>query len=85
MRMPVVKQEQFSFDDYPFLDPDFNENIPNVDQQPDANGQSRRIITFKDDPTQTYWTDMFLYWLDDTEVVEGSVLAFFQDISIGRA
>lgn len=35
--------------------------------------------------TNTFWTDAFIYWLDNDEVVEGSLLAFFSDISQDRA
>ena len=56
------------FDDYPFLDPDYNKNVQ-------RNDDGTKNVT------NTYWTDAFLYWLDNTEVVEGSLLAFFSDIS----
>ena len=59
-----TKDADFTFEDYPFLDPRYNENVP----------QNTTELT------QTYWTDAFLYFLDDPEVVEGSIIAFFQDI-----
>ena len=34
--------------------------------------------------TKAFWTDMFLYWLDDTYVQEGSYIAFFSDIQPER-
>jgi len=65
VRQPLVRQDDFDYEDYPFLDPRYNKNIPSDD---------------KLNITQTYWTDAFLYWLDDPEVVEGSFLAFFSDV-----
>lgn len=40
---------------------------------------------FKETKTETYWTDIFLYWVDNESVKEGSVLGFFQDIKQEKA
>ena len=82
LRRPIVRQDDFNFEDYPFLDPEYNKNIQEISRKDDP---SRPLIDFNGASSQTYWTDMFLYWLDDAEVVEGSIIAFFQDISQDRA
>ena len=64
--------DDFVFNDYPFADAKYNENVGS-DENYDAT------------KTQTYWTDMFLYWIDNEAVKEGSVLGFFQDIKQNKA
>lgn len=60
----------FSFEDYPFLDPEYNKQISPATAEeiaeypflaPDA-------IPGIIGPTETYWTDMFLYFFDDPVV-----------------
>ena len=34
-----------------------------------------------DETEQTFWTDIFVYWQDEPEVREGSILAFFSDLN----
>ena len=29
----------------------------------------------------TFWTDIFIYWFDQPDVIEGSILAFFSDLN----
>lgn len=53
------------------MDPQFNKNVPN------QNGTVN--------VTETYWTDMFLYWVDNQQVKEGSLIRLFSDISKDRA
>ena len=64
--------DDFVFNDYPFADAKYNENVSNNEN-------------YSDTHTQTYWTDMFLYWIDNEYVKEGSVLGFFSDIKKERA
>ena len=33
---------------------------------------------------RSFWTDIFLYWLDDKHVRDGSWLAFFSDVNPGK-
>ena len=55
---------------------------------------SRRVMEIEDYPfydtdefqqeeetAQPFWTDMFIYWVDEPEVREGSLLAFFTDLN----
>lgn len=57
-----------------------------------VNGSRRLVRTGEDYPfydllkqygetPSTYWTDVFLYWVDDPEVEAGAVLAFFSDLN----
>jgi len=55
-------------------DEEFNfEDYPFYDEIFNKNGDSP-IAT-------TYWTDIFIYWFDQPEVIEGSILAFFSDLN----
>jgi hypothetical protein len=60
-------RQTFNIDDYPFLDPRFNDNIK----------PGTEVFLTK-------WTDSFLYWLQNSDVVEGSFMAFFGDISLEK-
>lgn len=35
----------------------------------------------EEETAQPFWTDMFVYWMDEPEVREGSILAFFTDLN----
>ena len=66
LTIPRVRTSDYS--DYPFYDPKYNKLIPT-----DASGKSLLNATM--------WTDMFLYFMDQTEaeISEGMLLAFFGD------
>mmetsp|Transcript_22961 Transcript_22961/g.35422 ORF Transcript_22961/g.35422 Transcript_22961/m.35422 type:complete len:134 (-) Transcript_22961:307-708(-) len=50
------------------------EDYPFYDELEDEVQDNASIIT-------TYWTDIFIYWFDQPDVVEGSILAFFSDLN----
>ena len=77
----------FSFEDYPFLDPEYNKQIAPATAEeieeypflaPDA-------IPGLVGPTETYWTDMFLYFFDDKNVQDAAFMAFFHEMSAERS
>lgn len=69
--IPRVRTADYS--NYPFYDPKYNDNI---ETDP---------LTGKPLVNATLWTDMFLYFIDETEaeLSEGALLAFFGDTQGG--
>ena len=68
----IVRQDQNDMDNYPFEDAYDELNPTNPDDQ-SAAGRNK-----------SFWTDIFLYWLDDKHVRDGSFIAFFSDINPGK-
>ena len=96
-KRPIVKQgietagdssiEGFDLSDYPFLDPEYNKQIDpatkaEIDAYPfvDSNKVASLI-----GPTETYWTDAFIYWIDEPLVQEASFISFFHEMSAERS
>ena len=40
-----------------------------------------KIAEYEESVPSPYWTDIFLYWYDQKDVIEGSVRAFFSDMN----
>jgi len=68
----AVRQDYNDMDKYPFEDA-YEELNPDKMDGSDGGSSAR-----------SFWTDIFLFWLDDSHVRGGSYLAFFSDINPGK-